>query len=253
LKIKSILVSQPAPEQGKSPYQELAERKNIKIDFRSFIQVEGVSSKEFRKQRIDILAHTAIVFTSKKAVDYFFQMCEELRITTPDGMKYFCISEAIAFYLQKYIVYRKRKVFYPEVGDFDALADEMTKHKNEKYLVPLSEQHKPEIPKKLKKCKLNFTKAILYRTVNSDLSDLTDVNYDMLVFYSPSGIRSLFDNFPNFQQNETKIAAFGPSTYKAIKDAGLRCDVKAPGQQTPSMTAAIEQFIDKESKKCVKK
>lgn len=247
MKIKRILVSQPKPESDKSPYIELAEKLKLKIDFRPFIHVEGISTKEFRKSRINILEHTAIIFTSRTAVDHFFRICEEMRINVPDDMKYFCISESTAFYLQKYIVYRKRKIFYGK-SKFSDLIDVLEKYKTEKFLVPLSDIHKQEIPEKLKKKKFAFTKAILYKTVISDLSDLKDVYYDILVFYSPSGIASLFHNFPDFSQNETKIAAFGPTTAKAVKSNGLKLDIQAPNSQSPSMTGALESYIKKHNK-----
>jgi len=241
-KIKKILVSQPKPQTDKSPYFDLAEKMGLKIDFRPFIQVDGVSTKEFRQQRIDILEHTAVIFTSRTAIDNYFRIAEELRLTIPETMKYFCISESVAYYLQKYIVYRKRKIFYGKIS-FTDLMEIVVKHKDEKFLVPLSDVHKPEIPKSLDKAKIKYTKAIMYRTVSSDLSDLSDVNYDVLVFYSPSGIKSLFENFPDFKQNETKIAAFGPVTTKAVKAAGLKLDIEAPTQKSPSMTMALENFI----------
>jgi uroporphyrinogen-III synthase len=248
LKIKKILVSQPQPsDQEKSPYFELAEKNNLKIDFRPFSYVEGVSVKEFRQSRIEILTHTAVIFTSKTAIDHFFRICEEMRAVVPDTMKYFCMSESTAFYLQKYIVYRKRKIFYGK-GTFPEMIDILMKHKDEKFLVPLSDQHKPEIPKLLEKNKLKYTKAILYRNVCSDLSDLADVKYDILVFYSPTCIKSLQQNFPDFKQDETKIASFGNSTAKAVKDAGLRLDIQAPLPQFPSMTMALEHFIKDHNK-----
>jgi uroporphyrinogen-III synthase len=247
LKIKSILVSQPEPNTAKSPYFELAEKNNVKIHFRPFIQVEGVSAKEFRQTRIQILDHTAVIFTSRTAIDHFFKISQEMRVTIPDSMKYFCVSEATAFYLQKYIVYRKRKIFYAD-GRFSDLVNVMKKHKDEKFIVPLSDIHKQEIPKLLDKEGYRYTKAILYRTVSSDLSDLKDIKYDVLVFFSPSGIKSLFQNFPDFQQNNTKIACFGPSTARAVKEAGLRLDIAAPTAQAPSMTMALEQYMKSNSK-----
>lgn len=247
MKVKSILVSQPDPGTGKSPYSELAEKNGLKIDFRPFIQVEGVPGKEFRQTRIHILEHSAVIFTSRTAIDHFFRISQELRLTIPDTMKYFCISEATAFYLQKYIVYRKRKIFYAD-GKFSDLVSIMKKHKDEKFLVPLSDIHKQEIPELLDKENYNYTKAILYRTVSSDLSDLKDIKYDILVFFSPSGIKSLYQNFPDFTQNETVIACFGPTTAKAVRDAGLRLDIEAPTAQAPSMTMALEQFIKKANK-----
>lgn len=242
-RIKKILVSQPKPESEKSPYFELAEKNNVKIDFRPFIQVEGVSVKDVRKARIDILEHSAVVFTSKHAIDNFFRIAEEMRVVVPDTMKYFCISESTAFYLQKYIVYRKRKIFYSCTGQFPDLMDQILKHKDEKFLLPLSDTHNEEIPKLLEKQKVKFTRTIFYRTVSSDLSDLADVNYDILVFYSPSGIDSLMKNFPDFKQNNTKIASFGNKTAAAVKEAGLRLDISAPMPEAPSMTMALENFI----------
>lgn len=248
MKIKKILVSQPKPSTEKSPYFDLSEKNNVKIDFRPFIQVEGVTSKEFRKQKINILDHTAVVFTSRTAIDHFFRICEETRVAVPDDMKYFCVSEATAYYLQKYIVYRKRKIFH-STGKFPDLVEVIKKHKQEKFLVPLSDIHKPEIPNLLTKAKIKYTKAILYRTVSSDLSDLKDIDYDVLVFFSPSGIKSLLQNFPDFEQKDTLIASFGPATAKAVKEAGLRLDIQAPMPQAPSMTAALEMYIKKHNKK----
>lgn len=247
MKIKRILVSQPEPTSAKSPYFEFAERNNVKVDFRPFIQVEGVSAKEYRQTRVNILDHTAVIFTSRTAIDHFFRICNELRITAPESLKYFCISEATAFYLQKYIIYRKRKIFYGD-GSFSDLVEIIKKHLDENYLVPLSHIHKPEIPQLLEEANVRYSKAILYKTVSSDLSDLKDVNYDVLVFYSPSGITSLLQNFPDFKQNDIKIASFGPSTAKAVKDAGLRLDIQAPNPQAPSMTMALEQYIKKLNK-----
>ena len=247
MKIKKILVSQPKPESAKSPYFDLAEKTNVQVDFRPFIQVEAVSSKEFRQTRIQILDHSAVIFTSRTAIDHFFRICEETRVTVPDSMKYFCISEATAYYLQKYIVYRKRKIFYGN-GRFDDLMEVMKKHKGEKFLVPLSHIHKQEIPELLDKGGYDYTKAILYKTITSNLSDLKEVNYDILVFFSPSGIKSLIQNFPDFEQNSTMIASFGPTTAKAVQEAGLRLDIQAPTAQAPSMTMALEQFIKKHNK-----
>jgi len=247
LKVKSILVSQPEPQTAKSPYFELAEKNSLKINFRPFIQVEGVTAKEFRKTRIQILEHSAVIFTSRTAIDHFFRICQDLRLTVPDTMKYFCISESTAFYLQKYIVYRKRKIFYAN-GKFDNLTTVMKKHAGERFLVPLSDIHKQEIPTLLDKGGYNYTKAILYRTVSADLSDLAEIKYDVLVFFSPSGIKSLFQNFPDFEQNGTRIACFGPSTAKAVREAGLRLDIEAPTSQAPSMTMALEQYIKKMNK-----
>ena len=249
MKIKKVVISQPEPQNEKSPYMELAQKYGLKIDFRPFIHVEGVSSKEFRQQKINILDHTAVIFTSKTAVDHFFRICEEVRVTVPETMKYFCITESIALYLQKYIVYRKRKIFYGN-NTFADLLEIMQKHKEEKYLLSLSDVHKPEIPKSLDKAKIKYTKAIFYKTVSSDLSDLRDdFPYEMIVFYSPNGIKSLHDNFPNFDQKEIVIGAFGTNTAKAVKDSGLRLDVMAPTPSCPSMTHAIDVFLKEYTKK----
>lgn len=241
-RIRKILVSQPEPENNKSPYFDLASKHNLKIDFRPFIHVEGVSARDFRQEKVDLASHTAVIFTAKTAIDHYFRMAEETRTNIPDTMKYFCVSEATAYYLQKYIVYRKRKIFYGN-GKIPNLVEIMNKHKEEKFLLPLSAAHKEEIPELLNKGNFNFTKAVLYRTECSDLSDLADVNYDILVFYSPSGIKSLFQNFPDFKQNNTKIASFGAKTAKAAEEAGLRLDITAPQPQAPSMTMALENFI----------
>lgn len=247
LKIKKILVSQPEPQSEKSPYWELAQKHNLKFDFRPFITIEGISSKEFRQQKVDILEFTAVIFTSKTAIDHFFRIAEEIRITIPENMKYFCITESVALYLQKYIVYRKRKIFYGN-NTFQDLMEVILKHKEESFLVPLSDVHKPEIPKTLDKAKIKYKKVILYKTISSNLSDLGQMNYDMLVFYSPNEIKSLFDNYPSFEQGEIKVAAFGPTTSKAVKDGGLRLDIQAPTPSCPSMTQALEEFIKKHNK-----
>lgn len=251
MKIKKILVSQPEPETEKSPYFDLAEKHNLKIDFRPFIKVEPVEAKVFRKDRINILDFSAVIFTSRTSVDHYFRICEEMRITVPDTMKYFCVSEATAFYLQKYIVYRKRKIFFGK-SSFEEMLEVLEKHKDEKFLVPLSDMHKPEIPKKLDKLKIFYKIAILYRTVANNMRDINEVNYDIIVFFSPSGIKSLFENFPEFKQNDIKIAAFGPTTAKAVKDAKLRLDIQAPLPEAPSMTMALDQFIKLSNKNCKK-
>ncbi len=247
MKVKTILVSQPKPESERSPYFDLMERCNVKIDFRPFIHIEGVPGKEFRKERINILDYKAVIFTSRNAVDHFFRICEELRITVPDSMKYFCISESTAYYLQKYVVYRKRKIFHGKLK-FSDLIDVINKHSQEKFLLPCSDIHKQEIPEILDKNNIDFDKAVLYKTVCSDLSDLKDVNYDVLVFFSPSGIKSLFQNFPEFEQNSTRIAVFGPTTAKAAEDAKLRIDISAPQPEAPSMSMALEHYIKKMNK-----
>lgn len=247
MKIKRILISQPEPQNDKSPFADVAARYNLKIDFRPFIHVEGVSAKEVRKQKIDIAAHTAVIFTSRTAIDHYFRVCEEMRFTVPESLKYFCISESIALYLQKYIVYRKRKIFYGD-STFKDLMSDIMKHKEENFLLMLSDIHKPEIPKALDKEKIKYTKGIFYRTVSSDLTDVDLANYDAVVFYSPSGIKSLHTNFPNFVQGDLKIGSFGPTTAKAVKDAGLRLDIQAPTPESPSMANALEVFIKKHNK-----
>lgn len=240
--VRSVLVSQPKPSSEKSPYYQLAERYGIKVDFRPFIQVESVPYKEFRKEKIDILDHTAVIFTSRNAVDNFFRVCEEAKLEVPSDMKYFCISETTANYLQKYIVIRKRKIFTGEKTASD-LVKVIKKHSKEKYLYPCSNIRKDDIPNFMTENEIFCTEAVLYRTVASDLSDLQDVDYDMIAFFSPSGVNSLFQNFPEFQQNGTRIAAFGPTTSRAVKDAGLVLDVEAPLPNAPSMTGAIELYI----------
>lgn len=243
-KIKSILISQPKPTTEKSPYFDLAAKYKIKIDFRSFIHVEGIPAKEFRQERVNILEHTAVILTSRNAVDHFFRMCEEMRVNVPDSMKYFCLSESTAYYLQKYVIYRKRKIFHGKQS-FQDLLDVIKKHKNERYLLPCSDIHKRNITDLLDKHNIRYSKSVFYQTVCSDLSDLADVNYDMLVFFSPSGIESLFKNFPDFKQNNTRIAAFGATTADAVKKAGLNIDVHAPTPGLPSMSMAIENYIKK--------
>lgn len=247
MSVKTILVSQPKPENNKSPYFGLAEKYNIKIDFRPFIHVEGIEKQEFRQERIDFKDFTAVILTSKTAVDHYFRMAQETRFEVPDDMKYFCISEAVAYYLQKYVTYRKRKIFHGKQTILD-LIDSIKKHKKEKFLLPCSTILRDLIPDTLEQNGIDFKKATLYKTVCSDLSDLENVSYDMLVFFSPSGIESLFKNFPEFKQNDTLIAAFGPTTARAIIDYNLRLDVHAPTPQSPSMTMAIETYV-KESKK----
>ncbi|MDR0982086.1 MAG: uroporphyrinogen-III synthase [Culturomica sp.] len=248
MKLKKILVSQPKPEGEKSPYSDLADKFNMKVEFQPFIQVQEVDGKEFRNTHINILDHTAVIFTSRTSIDNFFRVCGELRITVPETMKYFCISESIAFYLQKYIVYRKRKIFFGDKS-MDDMKKILLKHKNEFFLVPLSDIHKENIPLLLDNLNIKYTKAILYRTVSSDLKDKINIkDYNVLVFYTPSGIKSLFQNFPDFQQESTIIAAFGNATAEAVEQAGLRLDVKAPTPENPSMTMAIEKFIKQYNK-----
>jgi uroporphyrinogen-III synthase len=243
-KVKSILVTQEAPTDQNSPYLKLAEKFNLKIDFRPFIEVQPVPIKEFRKQKIEILNYTAVIFTSRHAVDHFFHICRELKIEMPADMKYFCISEQTSNYLQKYIVIRKRKIF-TGLKTAQDLLEILKKHKNEKYLFPCSDIRKNDIPEFLKENGFDFTESIMYHTVASNLSDLENVFYDVLAFFSPSGINSLFVNFPDFEQNNTRIAAFGPTTAKAVQDAGLLLDIEAPLPNAPSMTGALELYIKK--------
>ena len=246
--IKTILVSQPKPEGEKSPYFDLATKYKLKIDFRPFIKVEAVDAKDFRSQRVNLNEQTAIILTSKVAVDHFFRIAKETRFEVPDAMKYFCISEAIALYLQKYVSYRKRKIFYGKQTILE-LTELMKKHKGEKYLLPCTDILRDNIPTTLEEQGIPFSKVILYRTVASDLSDLEDVYYDILVFFSPGGIKSLFKNFPDFKQNNTAIAAFGPTTASAVIKHDLRLDIHAPHPKAPSMVAALELFIKEQLKK----
>ena len=243
-KVKSILITQEAPADVNSPYLKLAEKFNLKIEFRPFIQVEAVPIKEFRKQKIDILQHTAVIFTSRHAVDHFFNVCQELKLEMPADMKYFCISDQTSNYLQKYIVIRKRKIF-TGLKDTKDLLEIIKKHKNEKFLFPCSDIRKNDIPDFLRDNGFTFNEAIIYHTVAADLADLTNVFYDVLAFFSPSGVNSLFVNFPEFKQNNTRIAAFGATTAKAVRDAGLVLDIEAPLPNAPSMTGAIELYVKK--------
>ncbi|MFM1878617.1 MAG: hypothetical protein RLZZ241_1483 [Bacteroidota bacterium] len=248
MKVKTILVSQPEPKMENSPYSRLIEKEKVKVDFRPFIHVEGVDAKGVRQQKIDLAKYTAIILTSRNSVDHFFRIAEEMRFKVPDTMKYFCQSEAVAFYLQKYVVYRKRKI-YVGTRNFPDLMPLFKKYKDEVFLLPSSDVLKPIVPETLDAMGVNWTRGIFYKTVISNLSDLRDVYYDILVFFSPSGIESLFKNFPDFQQNNTRIAVFGNSTIQAATEAGLRIDIKAPTQETPSMTMALQKYINDVNKK----
>ena len=248
MKVKTILVSQPEPKVENSPYFDLQEKQKVKIDFRPFIHVEGVEAKEIRHQKIDLNNYTAIILTSRNAVDHFFRVAEEMRFKVPDTMKYFCQSEAVAYYLQKYVVYRKRKIYVGK-RTFKDLSPLIKKYKDEKFLLPTTDKVKPSVPQLLNDLGIDWKQATFYKTVISDLSDLADVYYDVLVFFSPSGIESLFHNFPDFKQNDTRIAVFGNTTIKAVKDKGLRVDISAPTPETPSMTMALEKYIEKVNKK----
>lgn len=249
LKVKKILISQPAPTTEKSPYYDIADKYHLQMDFRPFIRVEGVDAKEFRQQRINIQDYTAVVFTARIAIDHFFALCEEFRVTMPETMKYFCISEAVALYLQKYIVYRKRKIFFSATGKMNGLSTALTKHNKDKFIVPVSDVHTEDLTSVLDEKKINYTKAIMYKTVSNEFTEAEILSYDMLVFFSPSGIISLFKNAPDFQQGEKAIGCFGAATAKAVRDANLRLDCEAPlPPGITSMTAALEAFIKENHK-----
>jgi uroporphyrinogen-III synthase len=248
MKVKTILVSQPEPKVENSPYFELQEKQRVKIDFRPFIHVEGVPSKEIRLQKVDLSNYTAIILTSRNAVDHFFRVAEEMRFKVPDAMKYFCQSEAVAYYLQKYVVYRKRKIYVGK-RTFEELSPLIKKYKDESFLLPTTDKVKPEVPNLLDALGVAWKQATFYKTVISDLSDLANVSYDILVFFSPSGIESLFHNFPDFKQNSTRLAIFGNTTMKAVTEKGLRVDISAPTPETPSMTMALKKYIEEVNKK----
>ncbi|GLU43543.1 uroporphyrinogen-III synthase [Allomuricauda sp. NBRC 101325] len=242
MKVKTILVSQPEPKVENSPYSRLIEKEKVKVDFRPFIHVEGVEAKNVRQQKIDLNNFSAIILTSRNSVDHFFRIADEMRFKVPDTMKYFCQSEAVAYYLQKYVVYRKRKIYVGK-RTFPELIPLIKKYKDEKFLLPSSDALKPTVPIALDELGVEWKRGIFYKTVISDLSDLRNVYYDILVFFSPSGIESLLKNFPDFEQNNTRIAVFGNSTVKAATEAGLRIDIQAPTPETPSMTMALQKYI----------
>lgn len=252
MKIKNILVSQPQPTTEKSPYFDISEKYNVKIVFRPFIKVDPILAKEFRTQRINILDYTAIIFNARHGIDHFFRLCEEMRITIPETMKYFCVSESVAVYLQRYIHYRKRKVFYGATGKLAELVTIMNKHPEEKYLFITSDVQNEETTLSLEKLKSTLNKAVMYKTVSNDFEPNEEFNYDMLLFFSPIGIGSLLKNFPNFVQGDIHIGCFGATTAQAAHDAGLRLDIEAPLPGVPSMTMALENFL-KESNKKVRK
>ena len=243
--IKKILVSQPKPSSEKSPYFDIAERFGVEMVFRPFIKVEQLSAKEFRAQKVSILDYTAVVFTSRHAIDHFFTLAKELRVSIPEDMKYFCVTETIALYIQKYVQYRKRKVFFGSTGRVDDLLPAMVKHKTENYLVPMSDVHNDSLTQLLDSKKLQHKECVMYKTVSNDFTqeEIDNFDYDMLVFFSPSGIESLTKNFPNFQQGNIAIATFGPATAKAVQDAGLRLDLEAPTEKYPSMTGALQHYL----------
>ncbi|MBQ9646476.1 MAG: uroporphyrinogen-III synthase [Prevotella sp.] len=243
--IKKILVSQPKPSSDKSPYFDIAERFGVEMVFRPFIKVEGISAREFRAQKVNILDYTAVVFTSRHAIDHFFTLAKELRITIPEDMKYFCVTETIALYIQKYVQYRKRKVFFGNTGRVDDMIPTMVKHKTERYLVPMSDVHNDSLTQLLDAKKLQHKECVMYRTVSNDFTDeeVKTFDYDMLIFFSPAGIESLTKNFPDFKQDHIAIGCFGPATAKAVHDAGLRLDLEAPSEKYPSMTSALQHYL----------
>jgi uroporphyrinogen-III synthase len=247
----TILISQPRPESEKSPYFELEKKFNVRLDFHPFIRVEGVPGKEFRKQKVDITQFTAVIFTSRNSVDHFFRVCEELKIKVSQDCKYFCITEAVALYLQKFILYRKRKVFYGADGTTKSLLEVMNKHRdNEKFLFPSSDSQKRDIEEWLKTQKCNYSTASLYKTVSNDLREiLSTTAYDLIVFFSPYGVRSLFENIPDFKQESIQIGAFGPTTSAAVTESGLALNLKAPAPNAPSMVAALDLFLQQHFKK----
>ncbi len=246
MKVKKILVSQPRPTSDKSPYFDIAQKYGVDIDFRPFIKVEGLTAKEFRQSKITISDYTAIIFTARTAVDHFFRLCEEMRVTIPDTMKYFCTTESIALYLQKYTLYRKRKIFHGNTGKMEELIPFLTKHNKENYLYAVSDVHK-EDTSLLDNAKIRYTKAVMYRTVSTQYEPNEKFDYDMLLFFSPAGIASLLKNFPDFKQDDVKIGCFGLTTAQAVKDAGLRLDIEAPTVSAPSMTAALDNFLRDEA------
>ena len=246
--IKKILVSQPKPASEKSPYYDIEKEYGVECVFRPFFKVEGLTAKEFRQQKINLLDYTAVVFTSRHAVDNYFKLAKEMRITIPEDMKYFCVIETIALYIQKYVQYRKRKVFFGDTGKIDGLMAQMSRHKGEKYLVPLSSVHNDDVKNLLDEKKLKHTECVMYRTVSNDFTPDEEFDYDMLVFFSPAGVTSLKKNFPDFDQKEIKIGTFGSTTAQAVRDAGLRLDLEAPTVQAPSMTAALDMFIKENNK-----
>ena len=245
--IKKILVSQPQPTSDKSPYYDIARDFGVELVFRPFIKVEGLSSKEFRQQKISLLDFTAVVFTSRHAIDNYFKLAKEMRVNIPEDMKYFCVTETISLYIQKYVQYRTRKVFYGNTGKIDDVVPLMVKHKSEKFLVPLSSVHNDAMTKLLDAKKLNHTECVMYRTVSNDFTEeeARAFDCDMLVFFSPTGIKAFTKNFPGFKQGDVKIATFGPATAKAVEAEGLRLDLQAPTKECPSMTSALKAFLSK--------
>lgn len=247
LTIKKMLVSQPPPASSKSPYFDIAEKYGVEINFRPFVKIEPLSAKEFRQQKVSILDYSAVVFTARTAVDHFFNLCDELRIIIPEAMKYFCVTEQIARFLQKYTTYRKRKVFYCESGIMEDFVRLVGKHPREKYLIPVSDVHKDDLMQRLSTKKIHHKTAVMYRTVSNNFAEEETFDYDMLLFFSPSEISSLLKNFPTFQQDNIRIGCFGPTTAKAAAEAGFRLDIEAPTSEAPSMTAALELYLKRET------
>ena len=248
--VKKILITQPKPEGDKSPYFDLARKYCLSLDFHPFIVVDGIQAKDFRKQKIDIANYTAVVFTSRNAIDHFFRICDEMKITISQETKYFCITEAVALYLQKFILYRKRKVFYGADGTNKSLFDVINKHKdNEKFLYPCSESFDSDITNWLKSNNCEYATPVLYRIISNDITEVMAREYDVICFFTPGGVRSLLENFPKFKQNGTAIGAFGVNTFKAAEDAGLTLDIKAPQPQAPSMVSALEIYLSSHNKK----
>ena len=245
--MKKILISQPKPTSEKSPYFDIEKEFGVEFIFRPFFKVEGLTPKEFRQQKVSILDHTAVVYTSRHAIDNYFRLAKEMRLTIPEDMKYFCITETVALYIQKYVQYRTRKVFFGATGKVDDLVPTMVKHKTEKYLVPLSSVHNDVIRDLLDSKKLMHTECVMYRTVSNDFSDEEKAafDYDMLIFSSPTGVKALGENFPDFKQNDIKIGTFGPATAKEVKAQGLRLDLEAPSKEYPSMTSALRAYLKK--------
>jgi uroporphyrinogen-III synthase len=241
--IKKILVSQPEPKAGKSPYFDIAEKYGVEIVFRPFIKIDPVNVKDFRTQRINILDYSAVIFTAKTAIDHFFRLSEELRVQIPESMKYFCVTEAIAVYLQKYIVFRKRKIFYPASGKIGDMMSYINKNNKEHFLVPISDVHKDDLIVLLDNKKIQYTLAVMYRTVSNDFAPDEKKDYDVFLFFSPQGIASLMKNFPEFVQDKIVIGSFGPTTAKAVRDAGLRLDIEAPNPESPSMATALDNYL----------
>ena len=248
--VKKVLITQPKPDGVKSPYFDLATKYGLALDFHPFIVVEGIPAKDFRKQKVDIASYSAVIFTSRNTIDHFFRICDEMKVTVSQETKYFCITEAVALYLQKFILYRKRKVFYGADGVNKSLFDVINKHKdNEKFLYPCSESFDSEITNWLKNHSCEFATPVLYKIISNDIKDVIARDYDIICFFTPGGVKSLMENFPKFKQNGTKIGAFGANTFKAAEDAGLTLDIKAPLPQAPSMISALDNFLSSGKKK----